>query len=69
MSYRDRFQALGKRLYEFSGESTEAPLAEKTKLQAGMQWLRGLSVIQAAKAIDDDERLVSHPLFNPDTLS
>jgi len=34
---RDRFQALGNRLYDFSGTQMEEPLAEKIKLRAGMK--------------------------------
>lgn len=34
---RDRFQALGNRLYDFSGTQMEDPLAEKIKLRAGMK--------------------------------
>jgi hypothetical protein len=34
---RDRFQALGNRLYDFTGTQMEKPLTEKIKLRAGMK--------------------------------
>jgi len=34
---RDRLQALGNRVYDFSGETMERPLAEKMKMRAGMK--------------------------------
>jgi len=37
LSDRDRFQALGNRVYDITGEPMEAPLAEKMKIRAGMK--------------------------------
>jgi hypothetical protein len=37
LSDRDRIQALGQRLYDFSGETMETPLSDKMKLRAGMK--------------------------------
>lgn len=37
LSDRDRFQALGNRVYDFSGTTMEEPLSQKMKVRAGMK--------------------------------